>query len=113
MLTLREVVRQVPLAREVQAHAIDLVLATHPESSGRSPLAKKYVRYGASPRGAQALILAAKIYALLDGRYHVARADIDKAALAALRHRIILNFEGEAEGKTSDEIIREILARGA
>ena len=70
---------------------------------------KRFVRYGASPRAAQALILAAKIYALLDGRYHVAKADIDKAALPAMRHRIIMNFEGEAEGKTSDEIITEIL----
>ncbi|MEO6789151.1 MAG: AAA family ATPase, partial [Chthoniobacteraceae bacterium] len=74
-----------------------------------SPLAKKFVRYGASPRGAQALILAGKIYALLDGRCHVAKADISKAAHAALRHRIILNFEGEAGGRTSDEVIAEIL----
>ena len=72
-------------------------------------LSKKYVRYGASPRGAQAIILAAKIFALLDGRYHVAKADIAKAAPAALRHRVILNFEGEAEGRTSDEVIEEIL----
>src|SRR4051812_20455119 len=106
-MKLREVVRQVPLAREVQSHAIQLVMATHPENKEAAPLAKRYVRYGASPRGAQALILAAKIYALLDGRFHVAKADIDKAALPALRHRIILNFEGEAEGKTTDEVIAE------
>jgi MoxR-like ATPase len=106
-MKLREVVRQVPLAREVQSHAIQLVMATHPENKEAAPLAKRYVRYGASPRGAQALILAAKIYALLDGRYHVAKADIDQAALPALRHRIILNFEGEAEGKTTDEIVSE------
>jgi MoxR-like ATPase len=109
MRALREVVRQVPMAREVQAHAIDLVMCTHPDDRHASPLAKKYVRYGASPRGAQALILAGKIYALLDGRYHVSRADIDRSALAALRHRIIMNFEGEAEGKTSDEVIAEII----
>ena len=109
MRALREVVRLVPMAREVQAHAIDLVMCTHPDDRHASPLAKKYVRYGASPRGAQALILAGKIYALLDGRYHVSRADIDRAALAALRHRIIMNFEGEAEGKTSDEVIAEII----
>ena len=113
VIALREVVRQVPLAREVQAHAIDLVMSTHPEDKYASPLAKKYVRYGASPRGAQALILAAKIHALLDDRYHVSRADIDKAAHAALRHRIIMNFEGEAEGKTSDEVIAEILKLNA
>jgi MoxR-like ATPase len=110
ILKLRELVRQVPLAREVQARAIDIVLATHPDTERASALAKKYVRYGASPRGVQALILAGKIYALLDNRYHVARADIEKAAPAALRHRIILNFEGEAGGKTSDEIIAAILA---
>jgi MoxR-like ATPase len=111
VLALRAVVREVPLAREVQAHAIDIVLATHPETAGASPLAKKYVRYGASPRGAQALILAGKIHALLDDRYHVSRADIDRAALPALRHRIILNFEGEAEGTTTDDVIAEILAQ--
>jgi MoxR-like ATPase len=109
VITLREVVRQVPLVKEVQAHAIDLVLATHPDHAQASPLAKKYVRYGASPRGAQALILAGKIHALLDNRYHVSRADIDQAAPAALRHRIILNFEGEAEGTSTDEVIAEIL----
>jgi MoxR-like ATPase len=113
VLALREVVRQVPLVKEVQAHAIDLVLATHPDNKHASPLAKKYVRYGASPRGAQALILAGKIHALLDNRYHVSRADIDQAALAALRHRIILNFEGEAEGTSTDEVIAEILRQYA
>ena len=109
ILALRDLVRQVPLAREVQAHAIDLVMSTHPADKFASPLAKRYVRYGASPRGGQALILAAKIFALLDNRYHVSSADIDKAAPGALRHRILMNFEGEAEGKTSDEVIAEIL----
>ena len=109
VISLREVVRQVPLAREVQAHAIELVLATHPDHASAAPLAKKYVRYGASPRGAQALILAGKINALLDNRYHVSRADIDRAAPAALRHRVILNFEGEAEGTSTDQVIEEIL----
>jgi MoxR-like ATPase len=113
MIALRDVVRQVPLTREVQAQAIHLVMATHPENKEASPLAKRFVRYGASPRGAQALILAGKIFALLDGRYHVARADINRAALPALRHRILMNFEGEAEGKTSDEVIAEILAGSA
>ncbi len=110
---MRRAARAVPLTREVQAHAIALVLATHPEQAPEiaSPLAKKFVRYGASPRGVQTLILAAKIFALLDGRFHVARADLHRAALPALRHRIILNFEGEAEGVDSDTIIREILAR--
>jgi MoxR-like ATPase len=108
---LREVVRQVPIAREVQAYAIEVVLGTHPESDKAAPLTKRYVRYGASPRGAQSLVLAAKIFAVLDGRYHVAKTDIERAAFDALRHRIIMNFEGEAEGKTSDEVIAEVLSR--
>ena len=110
VLALRDAVRQVPLVREVQDFAVRLVLATHPTEAREGSLARKFVRYGASPRGAQALILAGKIFALLDGRYHVSKADIAKAAPAALRHRIILNFEGEAEGRTSDEVIAEILA---
>jgi MoxR-like ATPase len=113
ILALREIVRQVPLAREVQAHAIDLVMGTHPDDQRASPLAKRYVRYGASPRGAQALILAGKIHALLDHRFHVACADIDQAAPAALRHRIILNFEGEAEGTSTDQVIEEILRQSS
>jgi MoxR-like ATPase len=109
VMQLREIVRQVPIARDIQAHAINVVMATHPENGNASPLTRQYVRYGASPRGVQTLILAAKINALLDDRYHVAKADIDKAASASLRHRIILNFEGEAEGKTTDEVIDEVL----
>lgn len=109
----RRVIRETPITRDVQAHAIDLTLATHPDRAPQGSLAAKYVRYGASPRGAQALILAAKLHALLDGRYHVARADIDRAALPALRHRVVLNFEGEAEGRTSDEIIDEAVKHAA
>ena len=108
---MRATVRDVPMTREIQTHAINVVLATHPENAAATPLAKRFVRYGASPRGVQALILAAKIYALLDGRYHVSRADIDKAALPALRHRIIFNFEGEAEGASSEQVLSEILAK--
>ncbi|MES2573053.1 MAG: MoxR family ATPase [Verrucomicrobiota bacterium] len=109
MIHLRSVVRQVPLAKEVQEHAIHIVMATHPDSQKATPMTKRFVRYGASPRGAQALILAGKIHALLDHRFHVSRVDIDKAAAAALRHRILLNFEGEAEGTTTDDIIAEVL----
>ena len=111
VLEMRGTVRDVPMTREIQAHAINLVLATHPDNAAAAPLARRFVRYGASPRGVQALILAAKIYALLDGRYHVSRADIDKAALPALRHRLILNFEGEAEGASSEQVLVEILAK--
>lgn len=109
VLRLRKVVRSVPVAHEVQDAVVRLVLATHPEDPGAGPLARKYVRYGASPRGAQAVLLGAKVFALLDGRFHVAREDIRKAAAPALRHRLILNFEGEAEGRGQDEIIAEAL----
>ena len=111
LLRWREFVREVPLAREVQDRAVQMVLATHPENPAAAPKAKRYVRYGASPRGAQALILAGKIFALLDHRFHVSRADIEKAALPALRHRVILNFEAEAEGITTDEVLQEILSK--
>jgi len=74
-------------------------------------LSKKYVRYGSSPRGAQALLLGAKILALLDGRFAASCQDVRQVAAAALRHRIILNFEGEAEGVTTDQIVTEILAK--
>jgi len=112
-LKMRELVRAVPVAREVQERAVEIVLSTHPEQKIAPEKTKRFVRYGASPRGLQALILAAKIFALLDNRYHVARADIEKAAPPALRHRIILNFEGEAEGTTTDEVVDAILANSA
>ncbi len=109
LLRWRVFTRQVPIAREVQERAVEIVLATHPDNPVASPKAKRFVRYGASPRGAQGLILAGKIFALLDGRYHVSKSDLEKAALPALRHRIILNFEGEAEGVTTDQVISEII----
>ncbi len=104
----QRLIREVPIVREVQAEAVRLVMATHPEvTEGKS--ARRFVRYGASPRGAQALVLCAKIEALLAGRYHVAREDIRAVALPALRHRIVMNFEGEAEGVTPDDVVREAL----
>jgi MoxR-like ATPase len=98
-------VRRVPIARHVTTYAVRLVNATHPEIDGCPSMVKKYVRYGASPRGAQTLVLAAKVEALLNGRFNVAFDDIRKVAMPALRHRIILNFEGEAEGILSDDIV--------
>ena len=91
------------------ATAIALVLATHPENSRATEMARRYVRYGSSPRGAQAIILAAKIRAILDHRYHVAREDLRAVAHAALRHRLILNFEGQAEDIQADDIIDDLL----
>jgi MoxR-like ATPase len=109
ILEMRELVRRVPLARQIQDYAVRVVLATHPENPEATAMSKQFMRYGASPRGLQAIILAAKIRALLEGRYAVAIDDIRAVATPALRHRLILNFEGEAEGVESDAIIQEIL----
>jgi MoxR-like ATPase len=109
ILEMRELVRKVPLARQIQDYAVRVVLATHPENPESTPMSKQFMRYGASPRGLQAVILAAKIRALLEGRYAVSIDDIRHVAPPALRHRMILNFEGEAEGIEPDAIIAEIL----
>jgi MoxR-like ATPase len=93
----------------VQDYAIRLVLATHPQGAFATPMVNKYVRWGSSPRGAQALALAGKIYAMLDGRYNVAFDDLKKALLPGMRHRLLLNFEGEAEGKSTDEVLADII----
>ena len=113
LLEMRELVRRVPLANTIQDFAVRVLQATHPETSEATALTQKYVRYGASPRGVQAIILAAKIRSLLDGRYAVAIEDVHHVAPAALRHRLILNFEGEAEGIDPDEIIADILKHTA
>jgi MoxR-like ATPase len=110
ILELRGLVRRVPVSRHVQDYVLRILEATHPTSAGSLPVTRKYVRYGASPRGAQAMMLGAKIDALLDGRYAASCADVRKTAPLALRHRIILNFEGEAEGVQNDDIIEEILS---
>lgn len=109
VMALRDLVRKVPLARSIQDYAVRVLQATHPETKEATAQSKKYLRYGASPRGLQAIILAAKIRALLEGRYAVAIDDIRAVAAPALRHRLILNFEGEAEGVKADAIIAEIL----
>jgi len=108
IVTMQALARGVPIADHVTTYAARLLKATHP--GGESPDAvRRYVRYGASPRGMQAMILAGKIMALLDGRYNVAYDDIREAALPALRHRLILNFEAQAEGVTTDSVIGAIL----
>jgi MoxR-like ATPase len=109
IVAMRELVRKVPLARAVQDYAVRVLQATHPETSEATATSKKYLRYGASPRGLQAIILAAKIRALLEGRFAVSIDDVRVVAPPALRHRLILNFEGEAEGVRADAIIAEIL----
>ncbi len=110
IMDMRQVVRTVPLAPHVQEYVVKLVLATHPE--GRENfLANKYIRYGSSPRGAQTLILGGKVRALLDGRFNVSMEDIRALLLPALRHRIILNFEAQADGRTTDDLLDEIAGK--
>ena len=110
IITMQELARAVPIAPHVTAYAARLLKATHPSNGNATQIVRHYVRYGASPRGMQAMILVGKIIALLDGRYNVAFDDLRAAALPALRHRLILNFEAQAEGITTDEVIQEILA---
>jgi MoxR-like ATPase len=113
ILEMRHVARSVAIARPVQAYAIRLTLGSHPDSPYATPLVKRYVRYGASPRAAQALVLAGKIQALNRGRAFASIDDIRAVALAALRHRLLLNFEGEADEVSTDTIVNELLANVA
>jgi MoxR-like ATPase len=110
ILEMREVVRRVPVAHGVQDYALGVLLATHPDQRETLPVTRRYVRYGASPRGGQSLLLGAKVRALMAGRFAVSCDDVRAVAKPALRHRIILNFEGEAEAVGTDRIIDEILA---
>jgi MoxR-like ATPase len=109
IVAMQRLARSVPIAPHVTAYAVSVLAATHPDGPRAPQLVKDYVRYGGSPRGAQALVLTGKIHALLDGRYNVSVDDIRAVALPALRHRVIRNFEGEAEGITSDAIVRAVL----
>jgi MoxR-like ATPase len=104
-----ELTRQVPVASHLTAHAVDLVVATHPKSPGAPGAVDRYVRFGASPRGAQSLVLAAKAAALLDGRPNVAAADIRAMAAPALRHRLVLGYEATADGVSADDVVAAVL----
>ena len=109
VLQMRQIVREVPVSETVLQFALSLVLGTLPESDDAAPVAKRYLRYGASPRGAQALITAGKIQALLNGRFNVSKEDLKAVAKGCLRHRIGLNFEAEADGITTDRVVDELL----
>jgi MoxR-like ATPase len=113
ILEMRQVARAVPISRPVQAYAIRLTLGTHPTSPYARPLVNQFVRYGASPRAAQAIVLAAKIHALNRGHAYVSVDDVRAVALPALRHRILLNFEGAADAVSTDTIVQELLAHVA
>jgi MoxR-like ATPase len=109
VMSFRELVREVPIATHVRNFASLAVMATHPQWEGAPDVTRKYLRYGASPRAAQALVLGGKVLALRSGRFNVSLDDLKAIALPALRHRIIMNFEGEAEGIDSDRLILEVL----
>ena len=109
ILAMQKLVRQVPVARHVQDYAIRLLQAAHADGPDSPDLAKRFVRFGPSPRGAQSVLLAAKIRALFEGRFAASIDDVRASALPALRHRVLLNFEGEAEGIKTDQVIQEIL----
>jgi len=108
IIEMRALARTVPIASHVKEYIAKLMLATHPDDQNASPLVKKYVRYGVSPRGGQALVLGAKVTALMAGRYNVAFEDVHAVAKAALRHRLLLNFDGLAEGIHPDTVVDEL-----
>lgn len=110
VLRLRSIVRDVPIAQNVLEYGLSLVVGTHPEGEGSTQIAERYCRFGSSPRGAQALITAGKVYALLSGRFNVSKEDLTRAAKPVLRHRILLNFEAEADGMTPDKVIDQVIA---
>jgi MoxR-like ATPase len=109
ILQMQRLIRTVPVARHVQDYAVRLLQASHPDGPDAPEKVRRYVATGASPRGAQALLLASKIRSVLEGRFAPSIEDVKRSAKPALRHRILLNFEGEAEGVKSDDCIEEIL----
>ena len=106
----QQLVRQVPVPEHVKDYAVRLVLATHPKTDTAAPISNQYLRFGSSPRGAQTLIVAAKVRALTEGRFNVSFEDIEASLHPTLRHRLILNFEAEAEGITTDHVLDAIQA---
>jgi MoxR-like ATPase len=108
---LKALVREVPIAQPVKEYVTRLVLSTRPDHPEAPEMVRRFVRYGSSPRGAQALVLGAKVLALMDDRFNVSFEDVREMALASLRHRLILSFEGEAEGVDPDLILTDLLKR--
>ncbi|MBL8879290.1 MAG: MoxR family ATPase [Phycisphaerales bacterium] len=105
----QQLAKRIVVAPHVMDYIIRVTMATHPNSQFATPMVNKYVRWGSSPRGAQSLTLASKIFGMLDGRYNVSFDDVKKSALPSLRHRLLLNFEGEAEGLTTDSVLQDVL----
>lgn len=109
ILEMRNIIKEIPIAQPVFSYALKAVMCTHPENDDSPEISKQYIRFGASPRAAQAIINSSKVMALLEGRYNVSFEDIKYVAYPALRHRIFLNYEAIAEGIDSDRLITEIL----
>lgn len=109
ILEIRKIIREVPIAKPVQEFALRAILATHPENEDSPEISKKYIRFGASPRAAQAIITTSKVRAIMEGRYNVSFDDIKYVAYPALRHRFFLNFDAVADGITTDDVISQIL----
>lgn len=109
IIAAQQLVTNVTVADHVQDYAIRMVLATHPQGEFACDMTNRYIRFGGSPRGVQALILASKVRAMLDTRYHVSFSDVVDSYIPAMRHRIMLNFEGQAEGIDNDEVLRTII----
>ena len=110
LVSLQKLIQQVPVPSQVKDYAVRLVLATHPKTDTAVSISNQYLRFGSSPRGAQALLLAAKVKALTEGRFNASFDDLQSVVLPVLRHRLILNFEAEAEGVTTDMVIAKILS---
>jgi len=111
IIEMQNLVREVPVSRSVQDYAVRIVQATHPQHEDADADVKRFVNFGSSPRGAQALLLAAKITALYEGRFAPGIEDIKKVTVPALRHRVLLNFEGEAEGVKTDQLLERIIKK--
>ena len=110
LIELQQLVQQVPVASHVKDYAVRLILATHPNAETAHEITNQFLKFGSSPRGAQALLLGAKVRALTEGRFNVSFDDVVEVALPALRHRLIVNFEAEAEGVTTDLVLQKIMA---
>ena len=110
LIELQQLVQQVPVASHVKDYAVRLILATHPNTETALEITNQFLKFGSSPRGAQALLLGAKVRALTEGRFNVSFDDVAEVALPALRHRLIVNFEAEAEGVSTDLVLQKILA---
>ncbi|WIV11508.1 MoxR family ATPase [Proteiniborus sp. MB09-C3] len=109
LIKMANIAKEVPIAKPVMEYAMKLILATHPEEASSPEITKKYTRYGSSPRGAQAIIKAARVKALMEGRYNVSFDDINYAAYPVLRHRVLLNFEAVSDSINSEDIIKQII----